>query len=120
MPSSPTPSLSMTPAFSGLGQARQTVRTAAEGGRTAGPPRQRSAGLRRACLTLSLGLALVLAYFAGGFIRFTQEVAELSTPRRVAPADGIVVLTGGALRVDQAIDLLKEGRAKRLLISGVN
>ncbi|BDA86141.1 hypothetical protein Sa4125_36830 [Aureimonas sp. SA4125] len=65
-------------------------------------------------------LVVMTGYFAGGFIRFTQEVAEMAPPQRVAAADGIVVLTGGALRVDQAIDLLKEGRAKRLLISGVN
>ena len=65
-------------------------------------------------------LVMVFGYFTGGFIRFTQDVAALATPQRVAPADGIVVLTGGALRVDQAIDLLKEGRAQRLLISGVN
>lgn len=61
-----------------------------------------------------------MAYLTGGFIRFTQEVAELSTPGRVAQADGIVVLTGGALRLDQAIELLKDGRGERLLISGVN
>jgi uncharacterized SAM-binding protein YcdF (DUF218 family) len=35
-------------------------------------------------------------------------------------ADGIVVLTGGASRISDAIELLAAGRGKRLLISGVN
>jgi uncharacterized SAM-binding protein YcdF (DUF218 family) len=75
---------------------------------------------RQVALVAGLSGLLGLGYLGGGFLRFTQEVAELGTPQRVEAADGIVVLTGGALRVDQAIDLLKNGRAKRLLISGVN
>ena len=35
-------------------------------------------------------------------------------------ADGIVVLTGGASRIADAMELLGAGRGKRLLISGVN
>src|SRR3954466_1157306 len=35
-------------------------------------------------------------------------------------ADGIVVLTGGASRVADAIELLAAGHGRRLLISGVN
>ena len=35
-------------------------------------------------------------------------------------AEGIVVLTGGTSRIDEALQLLAEGRATRLLISGVN
>jgi len=35
-------------------------------------------------------------------------------------ADGIVVLTGGASRVTDALELLAAGRGKRLLITGVN
>ena len=35
-------------------------------------------------------------------------------------ADGIVVLTGGSSRIDDAIELLASGRGQRLLISGVN
>ena len=41
----------------------------------------------------------------------------------VAPArnaDGIVVLTGGALRISDALDLLAAGRGQRLLITRVN
>jgi uncharacterized SAM-binding protein YcdF (DUF218 family) len=35
-------------------------------------------------------------------------------------ADGIVALTGGEERIAEAVRLLADGRAKRLLISGVN
>ncbi|MBC8129596.1 MAG: YdcF family protein [Rhizobiaceae bacterium] len=74
----------------------------------------------RVLLLASLTAIILFGYLAGGFIRFTQDVSALSTPRRVERADGIVVLTGGALRLDLAIGLLKDGRAERLLISGVN
>ena len=35
-------------------------------------------------------------------------------------ADGIAVLTGGVARIDEAMKLLAQGKAKRLLITGVN
>jgi uncharacterized SAM-binding protein YcdF (DUF218 family) len=90
---------------------RQTVSAA---GRRRGPA-------RRAALALALlGLVAVCGYLAGGFLRFTEEVNLLARPATITVADGIVVLTGGAQRIDQAIDLLKEGRGRRLLISGVN
>jgi uncharacterized SAM-binding protein YcdF (DUF218 family) len=41
-------------------------------------------------------------------------------PRETVPtADGITVLTGGADRIDQAMKLLAQGKAKRVLITGV-
>lgn len=76
--------------------------------------------LGRAALGFGLLLAVSFGYLAGGFVRFAQEVSRLGTPADVEPADGIVVLTGGAMRLDQAIGLLKDGHAGRLLISGVN
>ena len=95
-----------------------SVRTPAAAG---APGRGRTAMfLRRGLLAMGMVATIGLGYLGGGFLRFTQEVGELSTPQRVQAADGIVVLTGGALRLDQAIGLLKDGRAKRLLISGVN
>ncbi len=36
-----------------------------------------------------------------------------------ADADGIAVLTGGVSRIDQAMKLLADGKAKRVLITGV-
>lgn len=66
---------------------------------------------------LCLGAA---AYLTGGFVRFAEEVASLKPPESVGAIDGIVVLTGGAHRIEQAVELLREGRGRRLLISGVN
>ena len=43
---------------------------------------------------------------------------EHSVPQR--SADGIAVLTGGVARIDEAMKLLAEGKAKRVLITGVN
>lgn len=84
------------------------------------PPTPGFAGWRR---RIRLGFAsacvLALAAVAGGFAWFvwsvpTEEVALDRT------ADGIVVLTGGNSRVADAIELLAEGRGKRLLITGVH
>jgi uncharacterized SAM-binding protein YcdF (DUF218 family) len=47
----------------------------------------------------------------------TLPVAETPPARN---ADGIVVLTGAALRISDALALLSEGHGRRLLITGVN
>ncbi len=64
---------------------------------------------------LGLGV-LVLLWLAGlgWFAASGGAVAALP-----AHADGIVVLTGGAGRVELGLKLLEQGRADRLLISGV-
>ena len=59
-------------------------------------------------------LALALGFVGFVWLLPSQEVAL------DRDADGIVVLTGGASRLDDAVDLLASGRGKRLLISGVN
>ena len=67
---------------------------------------------------VALGLA-VLVVLGGGFVWFVWHVpaAEVTLDRN---ADGIVVMTGGASRISDAIELLAAGHGKRLLISGVN
>ena len=59
------------------------------------------------------------ALICGGFVWFIYHVPaeEVALDRN---ADGIVVLTGGASRIADAIELLAAGRGKRLLISGVH
>jgi uncharacterized SAM-binding protein YcdF (DUF218 family) len=66
------------------------------------------------CLAAASAAGLVAGFvvFASSLARYEEAV--------LAPADGIVVLTGGEQRVREAIKLLAEGRARRLLISGVN
>lgn len=60
-----------------------------------------------------------VAAFLGGFLIFYEHVASMRAPEH-PKADAIVVLTGGYQRVDQGVQLLANGSAKRLLISGVN
>ncbi|HKS63345.1 MAG TPA: YdcF family protein, partial [Xanthobacteraceae bacterium] len=54
------------------------------------------------------------ALICGGFVWFIYHVPaeEVALTRN---ADGIVVLTGGASRIADAIELLAAGRGKRLL-----
>ena len=60
-----------------------------------------------------------LLLLALGFVWFVWRLPteEVVLDRN---ADGIVVLTGGASRIADAIELLAAGRGRRLLISGVN
>lgn len=56
---------------------------------------------------------------AGGFLLFLSQLRSAEkTPDR--KADAIVVLTGGASRVSDGLELLAAGYGKRLLISGVH
>ncbi|WP_248311798.1 YdcF family protein [Bosea sp. ASV33] len=80
----------------------------------------RSTSLRRilglaAAATAGLGVLL----FGIGYVRFAAMIdgrERTDTPR----TDAIVVVTGGAQRVGDAISLLGAERGQRLLISGVN
>jgi len=82
-------------------------------------PRARSGRFVRA-----IGWLFGIGIFAGlvfcaGFLWFVLRLptAEAAFTEK---AEGIVVLTGGASRIEDAIDLLARGRGQRLLISGVN
>lgn len=69
----------------------------------------------------ALGIVLVVATgcVAAGFVAFAVSLST-AEPNRVAKADAIVVLTGGADRISQGLDLLERGKGRRLLISGVH
>jgi uncharacterized SAM-binding protein YcdF (DUF218 family) len=71
--------------------------------------------LRRGLFLAVAGGALALALGFGWFLASvpTEDAADRN-------AEGIVVLTGGALRINDAIELLAAGRGQRLLITGVN
>ena len=70
----------------------------------------------RVTIALCVGAALLLAL---GFFWFVSVLPaeEVMLDRN---ADGIVVLTGGASRIADAIELLAAKRGQRLLISGAN
>ena len=73
---------------------------------------------RRRVLRLTLiALALILLVMVGGFFHFLRLMRP---PETIADADGIVVLTGAAFRINDALELLAAGHGKRLLITGVN
>jgi len=86
------------------------------GGSSAGRGARRRA-LPRAAFWAAGGLALA---FALGFGLFSSHVSAMMAPSAQRDADAIIVLTGGQSRIDAALDLLKSGKGKRLLISGVN
>lgn len=68
---------------------------------------------------LGLAAAAAALLWFGALLRFAAEL-----PRHVAnsaeESDGIVVLTGGAARLDVGLELLAAKKAKRMLITGVN
>ena len=66
-------------------------------------------------LTGAAGLVLLML----GFVVFANSASRRQVPT-VAAADGIVVLTGGDRRIDEGVRLLRDGRGRRLLISGIN
>jgi len=72
--------------------------------------------VKRSTAAIALAGLMVLG---GGFLWFVWRVPkdEVTLDRS---ADGIVVVTGGASRIEDAIELLSAGRGKRLLISGVH
>lgn len=65
-----------------------------------------------AVVALSVIAALSFVAFVG-----TLELREPADP---APAQGIVVLTGGADRLADGLRLLEDGKGQRLLLSGVH
>ena len=67
---------------------------------------------------LRMGLGL-LAVWLGGFLVFLERVPVHPVAAPV-PADGVVVLTGGADRLVGGLALLRDGKGRALLVSGVD
>ncbi len=82
--------------------------------------RRRRGGLTGVVHAVGFTLLCASLLFLIGFAFFATHVSRLSTPANPAVADAIIVLTGGQARLDAAVDLLKSGKGKRLLISGVH
>lgn len=64
-------------------------------------------------------LVLVIVWVAG-FGVFARHVWNQKPQNASQPTDAIIVLTGGALRVNKGLDLLSTGQGKKLFITGVN
>ena len=71
---------------------------------------------RKWLIGLTGGLLSLLLF---GFLIFAAVIMRDPKPSEVK-ADGIVVLTGGGQRIREAGKLLGAGRAKRLLVTGIN
>ncbi len=62
-------------------------------------------------------ISFALLAWALGFAWFALLLPQ---PADMAKTDAVVVLTGGAHRIDRGLDVLETGKAKRMLISGVD
>jgi uncharacterized SAM-binding protein YcdF (DUF218 family) len=72
-------------------------------------------GIRVALVALCLAVLLP----AAGFLIFVRQMPTVETTP-TQKADGIVVLTGAAYRINDALALLAAGHGRRVLITGVN
>jgi len=66
---------------------------------------------------MAIAGAVLFVLWAAGLIWFAIPP---SAEDRSAPTDAIVVLTGGRLRLQSGIELLREGKGRKLFVSGVN
>jgi uncharacterized SAM-binding protein YcdF (DUF218 family) len=64
-------------------------------------------------------LGLLIGLYAIGFVWFAEAIPRQPVDRSET-TDAVVVLTGGPLRLKEGLALLTEGRAKKMLISGVS
>jgi len=65
---------------------------------------------------ISRAVSFLLLLYALGYAAFAVLLPEAGDER---VTDGIVVLTGGAKRLERGIELMERGKAKRMLVSGV-
>jgi uncharacterized SAM-binding protein YcdF (DUF218 family) len=62
-------------------------------------------------------ISFILLAWALGFAWFALLLPQ---PVPIVQTDAVVVLTGGANRIDRGLDILKAGKSKKMLISGVD
>ena len=63
--------------------------------------------------------ALALLTYALGFVLFAFTLGK-PAPANAQATDAAVVLTGGKGRIEHAVDVLRDHKAKRLLVSGAD
>ena len=66
---------------------------------------------------ITRSLAFLLLLYVLGYAIFAVQLPEQGDDSRT---DAIVVLTGGAKRLERGLDLMERGRAERMLVSGVD
>jgi uncharacterized SAM-binding protein YcdF (DUF218 family) len=63
--------------------------------------------------------SLIVLLYALGFILFAFTLGKPASAS-ASPTDAAVVLTGGSGRIEHAVEVLRAGKAKRLLIAGAD
>jgi uncharacterized SAM-binding protein YcdF (DUF218 family) len=63
--------------------------------------------------------SLLLLLYALGFVLFAFTLGK-PAPANAASTEAAVVLTGGKGRIEHAVDVLRDGKAKRLLVAGAD
>jgi uncharacterized SAM-binding protein YcdF (DUF218 family) len=63
--------------------------------------------------------ALLVLFYALGFVLFAFTLGK-PAPADAPATDAAIVLTGGPGRIEHAIDVVKDHKAKRLLVAGVD
>ena len=66
---------------------------------------------------ISRSLSFLLLLYILGYACFAVLLPKAGDERAT---DGIVVLTGGAKRLERGLNLLEQGKARRMLVSGVD
>lgn len=66
-----------------------------------------------------LAALIVATMLVIGFASYVTSILLWSPPKDLKPHDAIVVLTGGAGRIETGFELLVDDRAPKMLISGV-
>ena len=74
--------------------------------------------LRLTIVTSALLIAVIA--WIGGLIHFAETMPEdIPDNAEIEQTDAIVVLTGGSNRLQNGIDLLRDGKARKLFVTGV-
>ena len=68
---------------------------------------------------ISRAVALILLLYALGFMLFAFTLGKPAKPS-ASPTDAAVVLTGGSGRIEHGMEVLRAGKAKRLLVAGAD
>lgn len=68
---------------------------------------------------IARALSLLALLYLLGFVFFAFTLGK-PAPASASPTDAVVVLTGGSGRIEHAVDVLRAGKAKRLLIAGTD
>lgn len=63
--------------------------------------------------------SLIALLYLLGFILFALTLGR-PADANAKPTDAVVVLTGGSGRIEHAVQVLKDGKAKRLLVAGAD